>query len=251
MTAIKEGRGTQKKTGRALRRESAARHRESSPGTGAPRPVRKVDLDECPAGYDPDVWDMTLLFRQEAARERITLAEHSNVLLYAKLERVISPFRESYLAREGKPQTVTGDSPATWQEIVRAAIIRRFGTYVEDGWAADRFCERETFRQMIREVTQRGYHLHLRLLALRDERGHPEVPPAPPRALPSVLPNQPGLGYPDGSDATREYLRGTWLPVARRDFGRRKYAVSFGEAVRNTVRSDWQYEQVADLTEED
>jgi hypothetical protein len=209
------------------------------------------DPDTCPSGYDPDVWDLALLFRQEAAREHIALAEYSNVLLYAKLERAVSPFRRRYdarLAAGKKPWTADGQTPATWQDIARAAITRRFATYVEDEHAADRFCEPEMFRQMTGEVIQNGFHRYI--LAEHAKRGPVERPVIPPRPRPSVLPVRPGPAYPDGSEATRVFLREEWLRIARRDFGRRKFAVGFPEAVRNTLNA-WQFDQVADLLEED
>lgn len=176
MTSIKDGRGTQKSRQQQRKeRGSGLQSQRPVPSSGpsSPRPVKKVDLDECPAGYDPDVWSLTLLFRQEAAREGIDLVEFSNILLYAKLEKAVAPFRSWFAKRpEGARPIRIPDGPAprfreakTWAEVVEAVIRYRFAEYVEDAYAADRFCQEGTFRDMVKETRERGYHRYLKTKA--------------------------------------------------------------------------------------
>lgn len=121
------------------------------------------DLDACPPGYDPGMWHLTLLFREEAAREqKIDLAEFSNILLYAKLERAISPFR-SWFTKVPYRQVKVPDGPmpgykvvTTWVDVMEAVIRYRFREYIEDSYAADRFCQPELFRDMVAETRERG-----------------------------------------------------------------------------------------------
>lgn len=208
------------------------------------RSTQMPSLDACPQAADPDVWELTLLFRREAQNQRITLAEFSNGLLYAKLERVALTFRDRYLSREGKPWTVDGISPASWQDLVRAAVTHRFAAYVEDAYAADRFTDPETFRQMIREVSQRGREWHL--LRRHDEAKiqglHDTAPPQRPPCL-----KHPKRVDLDGTERQARYLRENWLPFVRAQYADLAADEPFADMARRALLSPWQYEQVRDL----
>lgn len=165
MTKINPGRGTQK--------ERYDRGKDRGPRGGDNvrefRPVKKVDLDACPDGYDPEVWDLTLLFRQTAAREKIDLVEFSNILLYAKMERVFSPLRKWYREKGCRKLIRVPDGPLpgfkvvrSWHDLAAATIRHRFDEYYEDEYAADRFCQPELFRDMVREVRERGLNRYVR-----------------------------------------------------------------------------------------
>lgn len=191
MTSIKD----ERKSRQQQRKE---RGRQELASGGAPRPAKKVDLDACPQGYDPDIWHLALYFRQvaqattrrETLNEKIQL-EHGLPVIYAYLERACEPFRDWFasrqekvaagaLGRSGKPlrPVYVGSSKKTvhvaenWVEVVEQAITWHFQKYYEDEYAADTFCQPETFRAMIRESRETARNWHF--LRQRDEeRGVP------------------------------------------------------------------------------
>lgn len=136
------------------------------------RPARKVDLDEPPPGYDPDLWDMALLFELLATRRGIRLS-HGRILLYAMLEPRMEWLRDQ---RARVDETRRGSWSAdgvirfsSWQEMGRAAI----GFFWEDTediltpndpgpHAASEFCNEVEFKAIIWETRQRAISRHSR-----------------------------------------------------------------------------------------
>jgi hypothetical protein len=182
MSWLNDGRGTQKRREASSVFDRAESGQDSAPA--GPRPARKIDLDECPPGYDPAVWSLALLFQQTAQRtirrettdQRIILA-HGRPMIYAMLEQRCAPFRKWFASRQERAQdehlrpfylarsVSTLRIAGSWQEVVAEAIEHHFRAYFEDEYAADYFCNPEVFRSMIREIREKGWNWHLRQLA--------------------------------------------------------------------------------------
>lgn len=141
-----------------------------------PRPhpfqARKVDLGDCPAGYDPDVWDMALLFEQRAT-DRGTRLTVGRIILYAMLEPRMEWLRDQ---RAQVNEKIRGSWSAdgvtrfsSWQEMGRAAIElfwRDDGDLLEPNdpgqYAADDFCHPLEFKAIVWEVRRKSVNKHSR-----------------------------------------------------------------------------------------
>jgi hypothetical protein len=135
------------------------------------QPARQLDPDECPAGYDPDVWDMTLLFTQCGLRRDTRTVD--GPLLYAMLLPRMTWLRDQ---RAKIDETVRGSWSAdgvtrfsTWQEMGRAAIElfwRESKDILEPNdpgpYAAEDFCHPLEFRAIIQDVRRKSVNKHSR-----------------------------------------------------------------------------------------
>jgi hypothetical protein len=158
------------------------------------QPVRSVrlarvpDQDACPSGYDPYVWDMTILFDQLAEKHDVQLAL-GRPMIYAKLLRRMEELRDTLADRDrrGMPWKHNGlpmprgvwsidgvTRVDTWQRLGRAAIRYEWKTYDQDTYAVDWFCGRVRFWEMISEVRARGYFRYCAIQLAKKE--FPEMP---------------------------------------------------------------------------
>jgi len=119
---------------------------------------REFDRNQCPAGWDPDVWSLALQFEQCAAREGIQLAV-GRPIIYAALKDRCDDFRQVLYLRKKRWSLDGSNRSAPWQEVVSAAITRHFARYHEDEYAVDFFCGPVVFSDMIKEVWQHGHNL--------------------------------------------------------------------------------------------
>lgn len=119
----------------------------SSRGNGwsdKPRtPKTPYDPDKCPAGYDPEVWSLGLLFDQLAKKRGVTLAARMPVIHGVLLKR-FARFRELVQEKPHMLLNSKGDIPP-WTEFV-SATIRAYWTpgffgSEYDEYALDDYCD--------------------------------------------------------------------------------------------------------------
>lgn len=116
----------------------SAQRRGNSPQNRA-RAVRVIDLDACPRGYDPAVWDVTMYFIQAAESYGVELAT-GKLLVYAHLCRRIMQVKG-----------MTRPWPF-WAALVKMMIDEFWAEEVflaREAYAVDQFCGVETFTMLL------------------------------------------------------------------------------------------------------
>lgn len=111
-----------------------------------PAARKGYDPDSCPSGYDEDVWDLALRFRQHAERGQVELAAPLPVIYGLLLHRI-----EDSGIKNRKLLSFDGEV-MPWQQSVRAMISYYADKNYFSEHEADLFCNPLTFRDTFQSL---------------------------------------------------------------------------------------------------
>lgn len=131
------------------------------------RPARKsYDPDACPADRDPDIWSLTLLFEQLAARD-VDLKAPRGVIYGGIAKRV-----DQFNIRERQYRDAL-NQPCSWQNFM-VAVIEEFWSRMWNEYALDQFIDVSMFRQMCNCVLDRAKYRRLAAAPVKPSPPKPE-----------------------------------------------------------------------------
>lgn len=108
---------------------------------------KMFDLDKMPDGCDPDVWHLTMLYRQQCSEHNVN-SEDGPIVYTILADRIINSGTRTLTPRARACITDTTGRPCDWVDIAEKMILFFFssGYFLDSGHSIRRFCDTETYQ---------------------------------------------------------------------------------------------------------